>query len=67
MLWDICSVVVATGLKSSVSIVVVHRLSCPKACGIFLDQGQPMSSALAGRVLSTVPPGKSSAVVLISH
>lgn len=36
---DICSVVVAPGLKSSVSIVVVHRLSCPEARGIFLDQG----------------------------
>ena len=29
----------ACGLWSNGSIVVVHRLSCSTACGIFLDQG----------------------------
>ena len=41
------------------SVVVAHRLSCSVACGIFLDQGSnPVSPALAGRSLTTVPPGK---------
>ena len=31
--------VVASGLQSVGSVVVVHRLICPMACGIFLDQG----------------------------
>ena len=31
-------VVVASGLWSTGSVVVVHRLSCPIACQIFLDQ-----------------------------
>ena len=33
------SVVVAWGLESTGSVVVVHGLSCSTACGIFLDQG----------------------------
>ena len=33
------SVVVVPGLKSTGSVVVVHRLSCSAACEIFLDQG----------------------------
>ena len=33
------SVVVARGLQSAGSVVVVHRLSCSAACGIFPDQG----------------------------
>ena len=33
------SVVVACGLWSTGSIVVVHRFSCSVACGIFPDQG----------------------------
>ena len=33
------SVVGAPGLKSTGSIVTVHRLSCSAACEIFLDQG----------------------------
>ena len=32
-------VIAALGLYSTASVVVVHRLSCSKACGIFLDQG----------------------------
>ena len=31
------SVVVALGLQSTGSVVVVHRFSCPAACGIFPD------------------------------
>ena len=42
------------------SVVVASRLSCPMACGNFLDQGSnPMSPALAGGFLTTGPPGKS--------
>ena len=33
------SVVAAPGLQSTGSVAVAHRLSCFKACGIFLDQG----------------------------
>ena len=33
------SVVAAPGLCSTGSVVEVHRLSCPMACGIFRDQG----------------------------
>ena len=33
------SVVVALGLQGTGSVVVVHRFSCPAACGIFPDQG----------------------------
>ena len=33
------SVAVARGLSSTGSVVVVHRLSCSTACGIFPDQG----------------------------
>ena len=32
-------VVVACGFQSASSVVVVHRLSCSAACGIFPDQG----------------------------
>ena len=42
------SVVAAHGL-----VVVTHGLHCPSACGI-----KPMSPALAGRLLSIGPPGK---------
>ena len=41
------------------SVVRVHGLSCSVAWGIFLDQGfEPVSPALAGGFLTTVPPGK---------
>ena len=36
-LWRVGSVVAAHGLQSTGSAVVVHRLSCSVACGIFLD------------------------------
>ena len=38
-LWLVDSVVVARRLWSTSSVVVVLKLSCPAACGIFLDQG----------------------------
>ena len=42
------------------SAVVVPRPSCSMVCAILLDQGSnPCFPALAGRFLSTVPPGKS--------
>ena len=41
------------------SVVVVYRLSCSAARGIFLDQGlNPMSPALAGRFFTTEPLAK---------
>ena len=39
--------------------VVMHRLSCPRACGIFPDWIEPVSPALAGRFFTSEPPGKS--------
>ena len=47
------SVVAVPGLYSTGSIVVVHGLSCFKGCGV-----KPVSPALAGRFLTTEPPGK---------
>ena len=43
------------------SVVVTHGLSCPAACGIPVPRLgiEPMSPALAGRFLTTGPPGKS--------
>ena len=39
---------------------MAHRLNCPVACGIFLDQGsEPVSPALARRIFATGPPEKS--------
>ena len=38
-LWHVSSVVMAHELQSTGSVVVVHRLSCSTACGIFPDQG----------------------------
>ena len=39
------------------SVVVAHRLSCPAACGIFLNKGSNLCP-LAGGVLTTEPLGK---------
>ena len=53
------SVVVALCLWSTGSIVVAHRLSGSKVCGIFPEQGiKPVSPALVGRFSITEPPGK---------
>ena len=52
------SVVVAHGLYSTSSVVVVHLLSCSTACGIFPDQGSN-PCPLHWRVDSQpLPPGK---------
>jgi len=49
----------AQALGTRASVVVVHRLSCSEACGIFPDHGSnPVSPALAGRFLTAW--GKSS-------
>ena len=50
-------------LWCSGSVVVVLELGCSKACGVFLDQGENACPLhVAGRFLSTVPPGKSSSL-----
>ena len=48
-------------LYSVGSVVVVHGLSHPTACGIFpdLESFEPLSPELAGWFLTTEPPGKS--------
>ena len=47
-------------LGARASVVVTRRLSSSKACRVFPDQGSnPVSPALAGRFLTTRPPGKS--------
>lgn len=49
-------------LKDTGSVAVLLRLSRSKACGIVLDPRpgiKPVSIALAGRFLTTGPPGKS--------
>jgi len=40
-------------------IVVVHRLSCPKTCGIFQDQRLNNVPCIARQVINHWPPGKS--------
>ena len=48
-------------LRHASSIVVVHRLSCPAACGILVPWTgiEPTSPALEGKFFTTGPPGKS--------
>ena len=48
----------STGSRRACSAVVAHGPSCPVACGIFPDQVEPVSPALAGRFSTTAPPGK---------
>ena len=44
---------------------MVHGLNCSTACGILLDQGLNLRPpALAGRFLTTAPPGKPYSLVL---
>lgn len=42
------------------SVIVAHGLSCLTACGISVSGPgiEPMSPVLAGRFLTTAPPGK---------
>ena len=49
----------STGSRRAGSVVVVHRPSCFTAYRMLLDQGLKHVPSLAGRLLSTVPPGKS--------
>ena len=42
-LWQVSAVVAGCGLQSTGSVVVVHRLGCPVACGISPDQGSSLS------------------------
>ena len=62
--WHAGSAVAAQGLQNTGSVIVAHGLSCSTVWGNLLEQGiRPVSPALAGRVLSTVPPGKSYSIV----
>ena len=59
------SVVAAPQLWSTGLRAVMHRLDCSEVREIFPDQGSnPCSPALAGRFLSTEPPGKPSLACL---
>ena len=59
--WRMGSAVVALGLWSALSVVVPHRLRCPKACGILPDQGSnPFSHTLTGVFFTTGPAGRPS-------
>ena len=50
----------AQAVSARVSVVVAYRPSCSAACGYLPRPGiEPMFPALAGRFLSTAPPGKS--------
>ena len=51
------SAVVAPGLQSTGSVVVVHGLRCPAACGILVPK--LTSPVLQDGFLTTGPPGKS--------
>ena len=61
LLSEVASLVAEHRLYSVGSVVAVHRLSCPEARGILAPRPgiEPMSPALAGRFLTTGPPGKS--------
>ena len=49
------------------TVLVVHGLSCPTACGILLPAPgiEPMSPALSGGFLTTQPPGKSHPLIFL--
>ena len=49
----------STGSRCVGSGVVVRRLHCPAACGVFPDRGLDSAPALAGGFLTTAPPGRS--------
>ena len=55
---------VVTSLVAKNGLYVAHGLSCSMACGIFPDQGSPLSPSLAGGFLTNGPPKKSSSSVL---
>ena len=65
LLWSMDSRGVGFSSCGVGSVVVAHGLSCSVACGIFPDQGsKPVSTALAGGFLTTVPPGKPTVFIL---
>ena len=45
------SVVAASGLQSTGSIVVLHELSCPMGCGVFADRELNPLSCLDRQIL----------------
>ena len=51
----------AQALELTGSVVVAHGLSCPETCGIFIPRPgiKSVSPSLAGRFLTTGPPGES--------
>ena len=49
----------ARALGTQASVVVAHGLSCSAACLVPRPGTEPVSPTLAGRLLTTVPPGKS--------
>ena len=50
----------STGSRAHGSVVVAHRLSCPKDCGIFPDQGSnPCPLCSKAEFLTLGPAGKS--------
>ena len=56
----VTSLVDHTLQSTETSVVVVHRLSCLEARGIFLDQGSNLHPpAMAGGFFIVGPPGKS--------
>ena len=58
----------STGSRRAGSVVVAHGPSCSAARGIFPDQGyEPVSPALAGRFLTTAPPGKPLNHLFLTH
>ena len=58
MLWSTGSK--RAGSRRAGSVVVAHGLSCSAACRNLPGPGlKPVSPALTGRFLTTVPPGKS--------
>ena len=58
-LWGMWALVLAAVKLSSVgSVVMVHGLTCPAACGNLPGPGiKPVSPALAGRFLTSGAPG----------
>ena len=57
--------IVEQGLRCTGSIAMAHGLSCPKACGIFLDQGSnPVPCIGRWVVKHWGPPGKSLGLLL---
>ena len=59
----------ALALQCTGSVVLVHGLSCPAACMILLPRPgiEHVSPALAGRFLTSGPPGKSPVLVFKPH